>query len=924
MAEYDHPDFKAYEQRYVLGNEKIGSSFFLSRWFFCWMTPRMKIAKKFSFTQQMHSRLMADDSAKDSYSRVKRSWDTEAVKVKKPLEETSGSHLLWAVFAAFRFQLLGAWFLGILSSLSDYASTYVVYWCLGLFKNYKIDENNPNQIYYDTATVVGLIALTGIISTTIDAYQNFKLSVIGSRMSSGVKCLIYAKMLKKSTEREKLFTLGEITNLMQVDAVNFEAFGDNTGLAFILPFEIIGGFVGLYLIMDWAILPATGVVIFTVLINLLISSMYKAMKKAFMGAKDSRAKLMIELFENIRFVKLAGLESRYITKGLEKKETEITFLKGLLRRDLYSSLLNEFTPVLFVMSMNAFYLWMHGSLSVQKVFTSILILNIFKRNLKVIPDLMAFAVDLTVSSRRISYYLFSEEIDYSFIEFQDQNNPKFKGSAERFSVILERANFYWKDADRLSNLIQIKEKAFKVHKKKGKSIKNSAEGPAEEKGGQKSTKPYSDKQQVEIRSNVSTVNAASFGEPLLETKEDYTDIDLKGISLTIKRNSKIAIVGKTGSGKSTLLNSLLGELYHAQGTAVQRDRKIAYTSQQPWIMTGSLKDNILLGRPFVAERFELAVQGSGMKTDLQNMRDGEDTVVGNKGVGLSGGQRTRLTIARALYAHADLYLFDDPISALDVNVGREVMEKGILGQLKDKTVIVVTHAEAFLPYFDTILVMENGEIVFQGTYAAYSKSEYYSRKIGSSPDNLAINQPQTNRKGSLMDGIQVVQDKLIEPDETSGGEKDRKISSWEPPQQHLALGSETLDEDENRHPSHIVHISHEGIDNMVQEGEENKHQQLHGTDLSGQSSQKLRNKKLVQKSKERPLSITERELIVKKFISAEDKEVGTVGWPVISQYIKSNGAWRIILVIISSLFSPSYDLLGYFLVHLHLVYQILE
>lgn len=903
MASNMNSDFRTYEKKYVYGKERLGSSNCFSNLFFMWVAPRMSIAQKYPYDQDMHSKLKKEDTAKDCFERLHLTWHENIKKIKDPEKETSGSYLLGAVMRAFKWQLMGAWFLGIWASLSDYAATFVVYMALGKFKNYEPSKDNEYQIYYDTGIIVGLLGVTSLFSCTIDAFQNFKLSVIGARMANGVKCLIYDKMLKKSTEREKLFSLGEITNIIQVDAANFEAFADNGGLAFILPIEICGGLIGLYLMMGWAILPAAGVVVFAGIINIIVSGKYKAMKKAFMGAKDTRAKLMIELFENIRYVKLTGLESRYVANGLEKKEEEISVLKRLLGRYLFSSIFNELTPSLFVISINAFYIWMHGSLSVQKVFTSMLILNIFKRNLRFLPELMVFMIDLTVSARRISYYLLSEEVDFSFIRFQDPKIESEEAQQHGYSVLFERGNFFWNDEDKLNSLSKIKDLVFKSEKNT-KSIKSRAEGIAGglsgEKGRLQASAVFLGKQQA-ITGSMVTVNNESLEEPLTDHLDTDVELDLKAINLRIKRKGKIAIVGKIGSGKSTILNSLLGELYHSQESTVSRDRRIAYTSQQPFIFGGTILDNILMGREYDEQRFNSAIQGSGMSTDLAMMKDRENTILGNKGIGLSGGQRTRLTIARALYTKADLYLFDDPISALDINVGKEVMEKGILGLLKEKTVIVATHASKFLPYFDQIIVMESGKIVFQGDFSAFSQSEFQISEEEDQFENLKLTHKKSTRnRPSLMEEVKEYVGSFQESHRSRIEQLERKTSS------KTQVGNLEASFDNRFVGSYQKRNrlkSDEVFEEFVQEVEIQEHHEPDEIDEPVLLSKRTSIKKSISKlSRERSGTSANVEQVIKKFTSMEDKAVGSIGWDVIKKYFNMLGKWRIFIVPFSKIF----------------------
>lgn len=207
---------------------------------------------------------------------------------------------------------------------------------------------------------------------------------------------------------------------------------------------------------------------------------------------------------------------------------------------------------------------------------------------------------------------------------------------------------------------------------------------------------------------------------------------LQNISLKVKRGSKVAVVGRIGSGKSSLLSALVAEMHPLPGTTIKRDRLVAYTSQTAWTITASVKDNILLGKPMDEKRFQEAIEGACLTEDLKILPHGISTIVGNKGVNLSGGQKARLAIARALYSDADLYLFDDPISALDIKVGHTVINTGILGHLHDKTVIMTTHALNYLRYFDIVVVIDAGKIVYQANYddyatSQYSRSEYVDR-----------------------------------------------------------------------------------------------------------------------------------------------------------------------------------------------------
>lgn len=152
------------------------------------------------------------------------------------------------------------------------------------------------------------------------------------------------------------------------------------------------------------------------------------------------------------------------------------------------------------------------------------------------------------------------------------------------------------------------------------------------------------------------------------------------------------------------------------GTAAVHGR-IAYAPQSAWILTDTVRNNILLGAPFDAARYDAVVRACALDVDIANFPDGDATEIGERGVTLSGGQRARLSLARALYTEADVYLLDDPLSAVDTRVARILFEQAIRGFLRGKAVLLVTHHVAFARQADRLIVVEDGRITGDGTFA---------------------------------------------------------------------------------------------------------------------------------------------------------------------------------------------------------------
>ncbi|XP_071558724.1 probable multidrug resistance-associated protein lethal(2)03659 [Temnothorax nylanderi] len=206
---------------------------------------------------------------------------------------------------------------------------------------------------------------------------------------------------------------------------------------------------------------------------------------------------------------------------------------------------------------------------------------------------------------------------------------------------------------------------------------------------------------------MTNVNAKWHGEGKDET--------LRNVSLTVPPGSFVAIVGQVGSSKSSLLQAILQELPLSGGSIESRGR-INYVSQQPWIFASSVRQNILFGQAMDKSRYNEVIRVCQMESDIDSFPHGDRTIVGERGINLSGGQRARINLARAIYKDADIYLLDDPLSAVDSHVSRRLVDKCICGYLKGKTRILVTHQLQYLQLADQIIVMNDGSIEQKGTF----------------------------------------------------------------------------------------------------------------------------------------------------------------------------------------------------------------
>ncbi|GAB4841267.1 Multidrug resistance-associated protein 5 [Ancistrocladus abbreviatus] len=229
-------------------------------------------------------------------------------------------------------------------------------------------------------------------------------------------------------------------------------------------------------------------------------------------------------------------------------------------------------------------------------------------------------------------------------------------------------------------------------------------------------------QEEELQGDATTVLPRGITDTAIEIMEGqfYWDPSsmrptLSGVQMKVEKGMLVAVCGVVGSGKSSFLSCILGEIPKISGE-VKVCGSAAYVSQSAWIQSGTIEENILFGSPMDKAKYKGVIHSCALKKDLENLSHGDQTIIGDRGINLSGGQKQRVQLARALYQDADIYLLDDPFSAVDAQTAAFLFKEFILTALACKTVIFVTHQVEFLPAADLILVLREGQIVQAGKY----------------------------------------------------------------------------------------------------------------------------------------------------------------------------------------------------------------
>ncbi|KAM9462878.1 ATP-binding cassette sub-family C member 3 isoform 1-T1 [Clarias gariepinus] len=474
---------------------------------------------------------------------------------------------------------------------------------------------------------------------TLILHQQFQYCfVTGMRLRTAIIGAIYRKSLVITNEAKRSSTVGEIVNLMSVDAQRFMDLTTFLNMLWSAPLQIILALSFLWQTLGPSVLAGVAVMVLLIPFNAVIAMKTRAYQVEQMQYKDARIKLMNEILNGMKVLKLYAWEPSFKEKILHIRQKEL----NVLRKSGYLSALSvmAWTSAPFLVALTTFAVYVSvdktNVLDAEKAFVSLSLFNILRFPLNMLPQVISSVMQASVSLKRIQQFLSHDELDPDSVDK--------KPAASEYAVTVVNGKFSWAKKD----------------------------PPA-----------------------------------------------LQNINVMVPQGSVLAVVGHVGCGKTSLVSALLGEMEKQDGQ-ISIKGSVAYVPQQAWIQNATLRENILFGRPYVEEKYRNVLDACALTPDLEVLPGGDLTEIGEKGINLSGGQRQRVSLARALYSEADVYLLDDPLSAVDAHVAKHIFDKviGPEGALRQKTRILVTHSISFLPQVDNIMVLVEGRVSEMGSYQA--------------------------------------------------------------------------------------------------------------------------------------------------------------------------------------------------------------
>ncbi|XP_047483384.1 ABC transporter C family member 13-like [Penaeus chinensis] len=528
-------------------------------------------------------------------------------------------------------------------------------------------------------TYAGGLCGAALVATFCSIHYNYLMAKVNLRIRAALVSTIYRKVLLVSSVNLSKFTTGEVVNMMSTDTDRVVNFCQSFHAFWSLPLQLGVTLYLLYVQIGIAFLAGVGVTILLIPINKWLASKIGKLSVEMMGYKDRRVGLMTEVLSMIKMVKLNAWEATFKHRIQDERYGEVKALAGRKYLDAACVYFWAATPVLIPIATFSTYIALGNPLEPARVFTAVALFNMLIMPLNAFPWVINGLVEAWVSVKRIERLMELPEQDlmnyYTVV-------PEMSHKDSELQVLITNGSFTWANG--------ASQAQREVESPKTSSVETSSTG--------------SGSSLIEA----DTLNGSFENHVVLPT--------LRRVSMQLSKGQVVAVVGKVGAGKTSLLNALLAEMSKTRGivAVAALHNGFGYASQQPWIQNGSIKDNILFGSSLDTNRYRAVLSACALEDDLRTLSLQDETRCGENGSSLSGGQKARVALARAVYQNKSIYILDDVLSAVDGPVARHIMRHCIHGLLAGRTVVLTTHHLTLLTKADWVIRMDNGVIESQG------------------------------------------------------------------------------------------------------------------------------------------------------------------------------------------------------------------
>ncbi|KAJ3013031.1 Canalicular multispecific organic anion transporter 2 [Thoreauomyces humboldtii] len=677
---------------------------------FSWIVPLFSTGHRRPLTEADLGSVSHSLSGTATYPRFKAAWDKE----KKRAAPSLGRALL----VGYASDTVAPVILTIANTAFVYAQPLLLQILLEEFASPQAPSFRSTGF-----AVAGAMLFVATLGTLCSVWAEQQVRLIGFKARSGISGAIFRKSMQLNATSRAEFGVGEIMNRLTSDAEGALSLHHWLIMLIGAGLQVIVAMLILYMQLSW---PAFIGFALLLLSGPLQGHLAKNIRQWFLAkrkAMDVRLRLTNEILAGLLSIKMLGLETNFLSKLEALRVKELVPLRSLARASFSLVLLSSGLPVVAFVLMIGTHAAVSSlpPLTSSTVFVSLTTFQLLRAPLGNVSQALSFFMAGLSSMERIGDLLVMQDREDGDVDSYAQ-----WGGGDDGSIHSEHT-------------FEMQEPAT-----------SGQIAPSE-------------------RKSAGSIQIAHGNFGWLTTSERMV---LNDINMNLSAGSLTAIVGRTGQGKSALLAAIIGQMDASSGK-VEAIGTFALASQAPWLQNATVRDNILFGSAYDEDRFARVVDACSLTKDLVDLDGGDQALVATRGGNLSGGQKQRLCLARAAYcASADIYLFDDPLSALDAHVAQEVFDKlfGNAGLLSGKTRVLVTNALHIVPRCDRVFLIEAGmasEIPIAETGSLRERMaalESAATKLAQE-QSLASEHGQHESEGSETSGGKVMSFKKTPPDD---------------------------------------------------------------------------------------------------------------------------------------------------------------
>ena len=634
--------------------------------------------------------------------------------------------LVWSIFRSNICTIMLVLVLGLISTGVNVVQMMIFKAYVALFKEEQINKTELIvYVYYGVGFLLTKL-INIFLSKKINEYQNF----VGFKAGVELNCLIFDKLLVVSpSSRHNKAETGEIVNYVQIDSNQLIRFVTMSPSLITIPISI---FAYSFLLFDYLGISFSfglGVLLIFLLINYFMQKTFKKLQKRRQANMDKRLRMTTAILFNLKVLKLYSWDDFFFDRLNDLREIELNTIRKIFNFRNSNQTVFWLSPIMTTIVTIGAYEYLNEETQIENIFVSLGVLNSLQEPVRAIAMIYTSFLETLISLKRIQKFMNQENIKEENIITNDE-----KTKEEDIMIKIENGTFSWGaeqkgilNADDEDRLIALNLRDINFTVKKGEFVCIIGEV-----GSGKSSllnAMLNNMIQVSPEEVAKILDARKIPDdvdhPLQIVPEGKLSVALERDS-TVPKNPMQEITTKI---ESKMENNIEDNPDSNNYNKVYINGSIAYVCQTPFIQNNTLKNNILFFHEFNAEKYNKVLKISELLPDLEILKGGDMTEIGERGINLSGGQKARVSIARALYSDSDIYLLDDPISALDAHVGRNIINNVLCDYLKNKTRILVTHAIQYCDRADRIVYMKDGKIEWEGDFQSLEEQEFYKNMV---------------------------------------------------------------------------------------------------------------------------------------------------------------------------------------------------